>query len=170
MFGLWIVHIGLIFLGCSDEVAEEVIAPTDPETGRMIGITEAHNEIRRTYGVPDLVWDEELAEVSLEWATFLANDGCYLEHDWDSPLGENLYWSTFESTAKDVVLSWASEVEFYDYESNSCEEGEMCGHYTQLIWSTTERVGCDIALCPDQSEIWMCNYDPIGNWSGERPY
>ena len=69
-----------------------------------------------------------------------------------------------------MVDAWASEVVYYDYESNSCDRGEMCGHYTQLVWSTTERVGCAMATCADGSEIWMCDYDPPGNYVGEWPY
>lgn len=140
------------------------------ETGRMIGMTEAHNVIRRTYDVPDLIWDTELVTVSEEWIVHLAQTGCNLEHNWDSPLGENLFWSNYQETYGGVVDSWASEVEYYDYTSNSCATNQMCGHFTQLVWSTTERVGCAVGACPDGSEIWMCNYDPPGNYSGVWPY
>ena len=140
------------------------------ETGRLEGITEAHNRVREALGIGDLTWDDELAEVAGEWIAFLASDGCYLEHDYSSSYGENLYWSSFSATAEDVVQAWVSEVQFYDYDSNTCAPGKMCGHYTQVVWEDTKRVGCELISCPDSSEIWMCVYDPPGNWVGEWPY
>jgi len=141
------------------------------ETPGMEGMVAAHNAVRATVGVPDLVWDDDLAAIALDWATGLANSGCLMEHDYSSPYGENLYWSSYESTVQQVVDAWASEVEFYDYDANSCAVGEQCGHYTQLVWDTTERVGCAMATCPGGAgEIWMCDYDPPGNWVGEKPY
>jgi len=37
---------------------------------------------------------------------------------------------------------WADEEKCYDYDSNTCAEGHMCGHYTQIVWSTTRKLGC----------------------------
>ena len=143
----------------------------DGEPAGMEGMVAAHNAVRATVGVPELVWDDALAAIAEEWATGLANSGCVMEHDYSSPYGENLYWSTFESTVQQVVDAWASEEADYDYATNSCAPGAQCGHYTQLVWSTTERVGCARVVCPGSGgEIWMCDYDPAGNWVGEKPY
>ena len=71
---------------------------------------------------------------------------------------------------EEVVQSWASEEEFYDYDANTCEPNQMCGHYTQIVWEQTTHVGCAVHICEDQSELWMCNYNPAGNWVGEKPY
>ena len=153
------------------EEVEEVSAFAEIE--EMSGMTEAHNVIRRAHGIEaDLVWDEELAEVSLEWLQHLEiNNDCRMEHNWDSPLGENLMWATYYMDAESVVNGWASEEAFYDYESNSCQPGEMCGHYTQIVWESTERVGCAMITCKDDTEhMWMCNYDPPGNIVGSKPY
>jgi len=163
----------LLPFGCSSEKAsldqdEELV--NDLESGRLKGITEAHNLVRQEKGIPDLEWDEDLVTVSEEWLSVLVEDNCAFEHNWDSEYGENLYWSNYESTAENVVQAWASEEQFYDYENNTCEPGEMCGHYTQIVWEDTTHVGCAIATCDDGSEIWMCNYSPAGNWTGEWPY
>ena len=45
----------------------------------------------------------------------------------------------------------------------------MCGHYTQIVWETTQKVGCAKIQC-DGFDLWVCNYDPPGNWVGEKPY
>jgi hypothetical protein len=54
----------------------------------------------------------------------------------------------------------------------------VCGHYTQIVWKTTTRLGCGVALCDQNSpfmgfpkwEFWVCNYAPPGNYNGQRPY
>ena len=166
----------LIHSGCLGDTKEtepsaQNNVPENPETGLMQGMTEEHNKIRRPYNVPDLTWDEELVQISLDWLNVLNDDGCQMEHNWDSPLGENLMWATYYMSAADVVNGWASEEAFYDYGNNSCDPGEMCGHYTQIVWESTERVGCAMIVCPNGTDhMWMCNYDPAGNWVGERPY
>ncbi|WP_343074945.1 CAP domain-containing protein [sulfur-oxidizing endosymbiont of Gigantopelta aegis] len=39
----------------------------------------------------------------------------------------------------------------------------MCGHYTQVIWHTTQQLGCAAIACKDKSQIWLCEYAPAGN-------
>lgn len=153
-----------------DSSVDGDLAEASGETGRLEGITDAHNVVRGALGLNDLVWDDELSVIAAEWIAFLSDDGCYLEHDWSSPYGENLYWSSYNSESVEVVQSWASEVQFYDYDSNTCAPNQMCGHYTQIVWADTKRVGCELITCADSSEIWMCVYDPAGNWQGEWPY
>lgn len=168
------MHIALflLFPACTEELDSEKQTPlAHPESGVLEGITEVHNVIRREHGVPELSWDEALVTVSEEWIAELdSTNNCQMEHNWDSPYGENLFKANYEADNEEVVLSWASEEAYYDYESNECQAGEMCGHYTQLIWSTTEHVGCAMLKCSTNEYLWMCNYDPAGNWVGERPY
>ena len=162
-------------IGDKDDTATDEYEETVSyvEYAEMVGMTEAHNAVRRAHGIDaDLIWDQELAKVSMQWLEHLKDEnGCRMEHNWDSPLGENLMWATYYMDAEDVVDGWASEEAFYDYDTNSCQPGEMCGHYTQIVWEKTERVGCAMITCKDGSEyMWMCNYDPAGNMVGSRPY
>jgi pathogenesis-related protein 1 len=70
-----------------------------------------------------------------------------------------------------VVDSWGSEKADYDYANNSCAPGKMCGHYTQMVWRTTATVGCARAVCEDNlQQVWVCQYQPAGNWVDNRPY
>ena len=71
------------------------------------------------------------------------------------------------ASAAEVVGYWAAEARDYSYRANTCRG--MCGHYTQLVWNDTREVGCAVASEPGR-EVWVCNYDPPGNWVGERPY
>ncbi|KAK2998900.1 hypothetical protein RJ639_023346, partial [Escallonia herrerae] len=42
--------------------------------------------------------------------------------------------------------------------------GQMCGHYTQVVWRNSVRLGC--ARVQSNSGWWFiaCNYDPPGNY------
>lgn len=134
----------------------------------------AHNDVRANAApAPDpalspLVWDAEVAAVAQDWA-----EGCVFEHSTHN-LGENLaFFSGEDSSATAVVELWASETASYDYASNSCAPGEQCGHYTQIVWRDSARVGCGAAQCALQGmegRLWVCNYDPPGNFIGDRPY
>jgi hypothetical protein len=39
------------------------------------------------------------------------------------------------------------------------------GHFTQLVWVGTQRLGCGVAQCADM-DVWVCRYDPPGNVQG----
>lgn len=148
----------------------------------------AHNEIRRQLSIPDLRWSNQMASYATRWAVYLTESGCQLRHrgNIDLPLhknglGENLFrrsavvWADgrreVESVAeKDVVLEWARESANFNYVENSCALNETCEHYTQLVWRDSVVVGCGAASCPNQDQIWVCNYDPPGNFIRQRPY
>ena len=66
-----------------------------------------------------------------------------------------------------VVETWAAELADYDAKKNRCKG--VCGHYTQIVWRKSQRLGCGMASCGD-TEVWVCNYDPPGNFLGQRPY
>jgi uncharacterized protein YkwD len=145
----------------------------DPEQGRLAGITAAHNRVREPLGLPPLIWSDELAAYAQSWVDKLERKGCPLQHrprtGPDAQRhGENIFSMTGQSaTVNDVVDSWAAEVEQYDAKTNRCKG--VCGHYTQIVWRASQRVGCAMAACGD-TEVWLCNYDPPGNFVGQRPY
>ncbi len=144
-------------------------SPSGPaEPAAVAGITEAHNRARKERGVPPLTWSPQLAAVAEEWAQRLAAKGCNLQHRSDARFGENLYaiYGT-SATAQEVVDSWVSEVANYDYKKNRCKG--ICGHYTQVVWRSSRSLGCAAARC-SEGEVWVCNYDPPGNFVGEQPY
>jgi pathogenesis-related protein 1 len=130
-------------------------------------ILAAHNAVRQRVGVPSLAWSESLAAFAFEWADYLAAHHEFV-HRRDSLYGENLFEITGGSaTPAEVVSDWAAESKNYEYSSNACHG--VCGHYTQIIWRDTKRVGCAAARS-GRTEVWVCNYDPPGNYVGKRPY
>lgn len=143
------------------------------EGGRMTGITAAHNKARAELGLPALVWTPALAQYAQAWANKLQQRGCDLQHRPSrgadaQKYGENLYWSSgMKSTPNGVVGEWVAERKDFDIKTNRCRG--VCGHYTQVVWRKSTRVGCAMATC-GEAEVWVCNYDPPGNYVGERPY
>jgi pathogenesis-related protein 1 len=126
-----------------------------------------HGAVRARVGMPPLAWSDRLAARSQDWAdTLLARKQFF--HRPNSTYGENLFEiKGGTASPAQVVDAWAAESRNYDYRSNQCRG--VCGHYTQLVWRDTKEVGCAVARSGGR-EVWVCNYDPPGNWVGKRPY
>jgi pathogenesis-related protein 1 len=127
----------------------------------------AHNEVRARLDVPLLRGSDRLAAHAQDWASHLLYERQFY-HRPHPVFGENLFDITGgRATPDEVVGGWAAEVRDYNYRANSCRG--VCGHYTQVVWANTREVGC--AIASDRvREVWVCNYDPPGNWIGQRPY
>ncbi|MCW6036675.1 pathogenesis-related family 1 protein [Spirulina subsalsa FACHB-351] len=129
----------------------------------------AHNQWRSQVGVPPLRWSAQLSRYAQEWADHLLATNQF-EHRSDSLYGENLAMSSGQQMSPQRVVDlWGEEIKDYNYQQNSCTPGEMCGHYTQIVWKTTTEVGCAVAR-QGRREVWVCNYNPPGNYVGQRPY
>lgn len=129
----------------------------------------AHNSWRKRYNVPALTWSPQLAAYAQEWATKLLRENRF-EHRKNLSYGENLAWAGGQQMSPErVVAMWGDEVKDYNYASNTCKAGKMCGHYTQIVWRNTKQVGCGMAR-GNGKEIWVCNYNPPGNYVGQKPY
>ncbi|MGD1701188.1 MULTISPECIES: CAP family protein [unclassified Okeania] len=138
-------------------------------------VLSAHNKWRQEVGTPDLTWSDDLAKFAQEWANKLAKDNSF-EHRPDNKYGENIYQGTKKSVEpQEVVDYWASEKKdfkygtFPDVVKDPQKDWSDVGHYTQIIWKNTKEVGCGVAQS-NQHEIWVCNYAPAGNFTGEKPY
>ena len=137
----------------------------------------AHNRWRAQVGVGGVTYSAALAASAQAWAEHLRDSNqCKLQHS-SSRYGENLYWASAWSNGtkqdvpdKDVVDSWGSEKRDYNYQDNSCVPGQVCGHYTQVVWANTKAIGCGVAICSNNAQIWACQYEPAGNWVGQKPY
>jgi uncharacterized protein YkwD len=138
-----------------------------PSRSTAAQMLQAHNAIRTRIGVPSLVWSAKLASYAEDWAHQLAREG-RLRHHSHPVYGENLYLIEGGRVAPETVVgSWAAERSNYNYNTNSCRG--RCGHFTQIVWRTTRQVGCAQAQ-QGSVQVWVCEYDPPGNFVGERPY
>ncbi|TDG96918.1 hypothetical protein EPR50_G00233980 [Perca flavescens] len=150
-----------------------------------------HNEARSSVSpsASDMLymtWDEGLAITARAWARHCVFEhNIYLKdvrrvHPTFSSVGENI-WTGYPPSTFDVqgaIKSWVDEKQDYDYSSNVCTH--ICGHYTQVVWASTYKVGCAAQLCPngvkntefasEEGVIFVCNYATAGNVNERRPY
>lgn len=136
----------------------------------------AHNRERAAIGVPPLVWDDGLAADAKIWADALAatNSFAHSPADPSDPdvQGENLWAGTRGAWApEEMVGLWIAEKRdfkpgIFPAVSRSGDL-EKVGHYTQLIWRNTRRVGCALATGA-REDILVCRYSEGGNVIGEQ--
>jgi len=124
----------------------------------------AHNAIRSGNKLPLLAWDCKLADVAQEWA-----DRGVFEHRTNPIYGENIYVSSTSTTkAVTAVEQWLLEKESWNNTTVACAAGKVCTHYTQLVWKTTDHIGCGINrnVQGKWRVLLVCNYEPRGNRGG----
>nr|XP_056701422.1 peptidase inhibitor R3HDML [Euleptes europaea] len=162
------------------------ISPRD-----MSALLDYHNQVRSQVSPPAanmeyMVWDEKLARSAEAWAK-----RCTWDHG--PPhlmryIGQNLaiHSGRYRSVV-DLVKSWYYEKQHYSFPyphecKPSCPSkcsGYVCSHYTQMVWASSNRIGCAIHTCTNMN-VWgntwrravylVCNYAIKGNWVGEAPY
>lgn len=158
------------------------------EPAELAGITAAHNRVRAmvdTSGVaagalPALAWDAALAATAAAWvARCQDSDGDGLvDHNADRSaghpwyVGENIFAATGAATGDQAVASWAGEQAHFHYATNTCDAGAVCGHYTQIVWRGSQKLGCALGRCPSLrfANTIVCDYGPGGNVSNQPPY
>ena len=162
---------------------ENVPAPSpSPDSTPSLGreaqaFVDAHNQARAAVSpapsepLPAMRWSSELEAHAKQVA-----DQCRFEHS-KSDYGENLSARTGAADPAEVVADWVAEVEHYHANNNRCDPGEVCGHYTQVVWRKSTELGCASTSCNQGSPFgggqWtmtVCNYAPAGNYNGQRPY
>jgi uncharacterized protein YkwD len=166
-----------------DSISVSIVVATDIKATLL-----SHNTVRVPLGLTPLRWSTSLANYAQQWAFHQAStQNCTMQHRphqdgvFKQVHGENLFWASPKRwsdgklelqtiSITEVIKAWTDEVVDYNYANNSCRLGTQCGHYTQVVWQNTQKVGCAVAICPNKSQLWVCNYDPAGNYIGVRPY
>ncbi|KAI9177340.1 hypothetical protein LWI28_013947 [Acer negundo] len=128
----------------------------------------AHNAARAEMGVRNLTWNNTVASYAQNYANQRMGD-CMLVHS-GGPYGENLAGSTGNLSGKAAVGLWVSEKTDYDTITNTCRDGKVCGHYTQVVWQDSQHLGCGEVQCKNGGSFICCNYDPPGNFLGSRQF
>jgi uncharacterized protein YkwD len=144
------------------------------------------NAARAAVGEAPLRWDPIAAQVALAYAKqcmFQHNPNAgaeYVALGGKGGLGENIAAGAPTQTIDGAVSAWIAERADYDHATNTCASGKVCGHYTQVVWSTTTAVGCAQASCTANSPFgtfaggkWdfeVCDFSPPGNFGNNPPY
>jgi len=145
-------------------------------TTAMLGsrIIALHNQVRWAAGVRPVIWDRALAAAADAYAARLASSGRW-GHSPQSQRpgqGENLWMGTHGAFSVDqMVASWSSERRLFrsgdfPWVSKSGSWGDV-GHYTQMIWPGSTRVGCAVRSSASY-DYMVCRYSPGGNVIGSR--
>ncbi|XP_051164455.1 venom allergen 5-like [Leptopilina boulardi] len=164
-------------------------------TPQILDILRVHNEYRQRVAsgnegrgrpgpqpparnMPNLFWDWELAIIAQRWAfqCRFAHDSCRNTRRFQ--VGQNVAtaWTTGSdpSSISDLIKMWYDEVELFD--RNQVEQyvfNTDTGHYTQMVWATTRRIGCGYInhMSGNRNTVLLvCNYGPAGNIRGEKIY
>lgn len=140
-------------------------------------VLEAHNILREEVGLKPLVWSDDLAKIAEKWAKKVAKkNGQYawvLEHSTTPDLGENIAggWLDRDNPELLVRQGWGEmEKEYFNPETRQCYPNQVCGHYTQMVWRNTTKVGCGTGINENGKYILVCNYDPPGNYRGQPAF
>jgi hypothetical protein len=133
----------------------------------------AHNQARRQYRVGPLIWDEGLASDARAYAQVLARTSRF-EHDpqrgRQAKQGENLWMGTRTAYSyADMIGHLVGERRFYRPGRfpavSRTGDWSHVGHYTQIVWPTSQRVGCATAS-NRANDYLVCRYWPAGNIVG----
>uniref|UniRef100_A0A4X1W1F8 SCP domain-containing protein n=1 Tax=Sus scrofa TaxID=9823 RepID=A0A4X1W1F8_PIG len=144
----------------------------------------AHNEMRgkvwpTAANMKHMSWDEALAKTAKAWANkcLFGHNPCLPKslqcHPTFQYVGENIWLGPLRIfTPRCAVEAWYNESQFYDFNSLSCSK--VCGHYTQVVWANSYKIGCAVAICPNlggpNTAIFVCDYGPAGNYPNMHPY
>jgi hypothetical protein len=152
--------------------AARSILTIPPATATAMHIVVIHNQVRAVAGIGPLYWDATLAVSADSYASELARTGRWRHSAPASRLGqgENLWMGTRGAfTVEQMIGAWTAEGRAFrpgrfPYVSRT-GSWEHVGHFTQMIWPGTLRIGCALRSSA-RSDYFVCRYAPAGNVMG----
>lgn len=141
----------------------------DPATASTL--LELQNEKRAKHqDTPPMTWSNSLSAWAYQYADSLkgtAYDPCSgtLKHSSDRHnQGENIAYATNADWTY-LIDMWYDEIKDYDYNdiTGIDHNGVEVGHFTQLVWASSDQVGCASVKCPNDGTYLLCEYSPEGN-------
>lgn len=163
-----------MFAGLVGAGATAAAGPVELAREMPARILAAHNQVRADAGVAPLVWDSALGDAAANYAVYLAVTNSFQHSDQSHRpgTGENLWMGTRGAFSFEAMIGgWSSErrdfVPGVFPAVSRAGSWEKVGHYTQMVWPTTTRVGCAIASNA-ANDYLVCRYSPAGNVIG-RP-
>ncbi|CAD5220862.1 unnamed protein product [Bursaphelenchus okinawaensis] len=122
-------------------------------------------------------YDTSLEATAASWAA-----GCIYQHPSVLNYGQNIAQSfaTDETTAlNDSMFAWWDEISVYPYGPQVLVFSDQTGHFTQMAWANTNKVGCAVQFCSNGPQngwdfanwaFTVCDYSPAGNVLTEPLY
>ena len=144
-----------------------------PQAAFAIRAVAAHNQFRSAAAVQPLTWDPDLASAADAYAIELARTGrfAHSQAEQREGIGENLWMGTRGGFSVDrMVADWASEKRMFRAgrfpSVSTTGRWEDVGHYTQIIWPVSVRVGCAVRSS-QEDDYFVCRYSRGGNVYGQ---
>jgi len=160
---------------CAAAVAIAHAAQAAPFTKKQkVELLAAQNKYRTELGETVLVWSDKLAESAQAWAGQLANEVHAMKHSGAIATGENIAtWPAGHASLTRLVEIWGAEKQYFIDASfpDDSQTGDWrtVAHYSQLVWRKTTEVGCGLATGGGQDYL-VCQYNPMGNFAGEKAF
>ncbi|XP_075243947.1 ancylostoma secreted protein-like [Convolutriloba macropyga] len=141
-------------------------------------VLDVHNKHRSHAGLTPMSWSSSLASEAQAYNDKLTGGKCSLIHSNAKGKGENLYMvtgshHTGSELGKSSSTSWYNEISKYKYPDDAKQSFDTCvsfhavGHFTQMMWSKSTKVGCGFGKCAHKDAfIVTCQYQPSGNVIG----
>lgn len=136
-----------------------------------------HNDERDSLGLSPLVWDSALALDAARYARQMAATSRFQHSSKSSrsvPSGENLWMGPRRLYDYEVMIgSFLDEKPMFRRggklpDISSTGRWQDVGHYSQIIWRSTRKVGCALAEGANYDYL-VCRYFPAGNAFGRGP-
>jgi hypothetical protein len=164
----------LLLLACSTPSVAR------PQDSFEVQLLQAHNLERRLFQDTPMVWDVRLASDADAYAAELSRTGRWGHSPPERRVGqgENLWTGTRAAfNLASMVREWTDEKRFFrsGVFPNVSRSGSWhdVGHYTQIVWPTTIRVGCGLRSSRDWDYL-VCRYanpgNVIGDWLGVNQF
>ncbi|NXE05620.1 GLIP1 protein, partial [Lophotis ruficrista] len=178
--------LALLYFCHSSDSRKPPILPDVRDPKFIEECVQTHNKFRSEVNPPAsnmlyMSWDPDLAKTAKAWAKrCLFKHNMYLRdpgqaHPKFTAVGENLWTGSVSLfTVQGAVSLWHKEVNNYNYDTNGCRR--TCGHYTQIVWAASYKIGCAVHFCPKvacspitNAAHFICNYGPSGTYR-RKPY
>ena len=145
-----------------------------PQTAFAMRVIAAHNQLRAPMSVQLATWDPGLAQAAGAYAMQLVRKGG-LAHSRPASRpeqGENLWMGTRGAfSVERMVADWGSERRMFRPGQfplvSATGRWEDVGHYTQIIWPSSTRIGCAVRSSAT-NDFLVCRYGEGGNVFGQR--
>ncbi|KEQ85800.1 PR-1-like protein [Aureobasidium pullulans EXF-150] len=155
-------------------------APAGKATTYQQRVVDHHNVHRANHSAPALTWDTDLANTAAKIAAT-----CVYAHSMDvngGGYGQNIAAGVEANNVSAVIteLFYNGEVGYfnnlYGQANPDMTNFEKWGHFSQLVWKGTTKVGCATQYCSGglanvgqyvSPHFTVCNYGSPGNYAGE---
>lgn len=166
---VFLVLLSISYLSYANSIDPQTAVSEHNKWRNLLNQGELGMQPRPNPFISEMYWDQSLADSSQVHA-----DKCVWAHSGTG--GENLYVHSASGSIEEGVRLWVAEQADFDYSPISLDNFSAVGHYTQVVWHNSLRVGCAKTQCNNiegltfSGTIYVCQYRENGNFLDQYPY